>query len=124
MSTITAPDTISHYTEYWDNREHAWRACGDHGDGTLADVPSTHEDALREAADAWATYIETWVREGDAAAVYEYEQPAASYRLVWTDNDAEWDDEPLATVEIDVVRDTDTGAVIGYELGAVKLHSA
>lgn len=119
MSTITAPDTISHRTEYWDTLQHAWLPCGDGGYGTLADVPTTLEQARAEAAGAWDTYIRDWVREGDT---YEDEDGApASYRIVWDGAGAEDPDEHLATVEIDVVRDDD-GYVIGYELGAVELY--
>lgn len=116
-TTITE---VTFHTEYWDNRQNAWLPCGDYGNGgTLDHVPTTLEQARAAAADAWDTYIADWVGAGYWAGT---EEPAASYRLAWDDAHAEYDDEHIATVEIDVVRDDDTDAVIGYELGAVELY--
>lgn len=109
MSTITAPDTTSVYTEYWDNRQHQWIEYGDHGYGTVDDVPTTPEQARAEAESAWGTYLQ-------AAADEDAETTA--YRLVWATPGG----GIIATVEIDVVRDDDTNSVIGYELGAVELY--
>lgn len=128
MSTTTPATRISCHTEYWDGT--SWEESGDGTDDLPIDaVPTTLDQARAEAADAWDVYIKDWARaEAFESRVSRFAEPGDKFefscRLVWTDDDAEWDDDDrhLAIVEINAVLDDDE--VVGYELGDVKLYGA
>lgn len=116
MSTTTPITADDSHSEYRDARGE-WVHSGD-GSGPTP-VPTTAEDALREAAQAWDGYLGHWhLEEQDSAA--EHGTPVSGeYRIVWADED----DEALATLEVHAPTESIEELWIALELEGRTVYS-
>lgn len=117
MSTITAPTTAADsHSEVLDDRGE-WVHSGD-GSGP-APVPTTAEDALREAAQAWSGYLSHWHMEEQASADEHGTPVSGEYRIVWTDDL----DETIATLEVHAPTEDIAELWIALELEGRTVYS-